>query len=297
MKNKNGSLLIGVLVAVSVVTMFAVSLGIFIRSKIELSKANSYTRLTREGCMNAAVLCLAEKTGASSDHEFYASIDEAWERRADEWIMRVSSERWDDTLKKQSALSDECGKIPLSLKIPAIYASLLKNTCSLPDSSATILGERIAAQDFVSLDQLHSVTGVTDEIYIRVSPFLTPVHTDKININSASETVIKSLFGVAGEFASGPSENLFSKIKAFRNAGGTFTSEAPAYIAKDLGGLPPDEMLILNYCEQYLTVKASYLSGYAEATPAFAWHTDKRPGLAYFIWDVENRRFVLWSEL
>lgn len=296
MKKNKGSLLIGVLVAVSVVTMLAVSLGIFIRSKNELSGANSYLRETRAGCLNAALLCLAEKSTAATDAEFYTSIGEAWERRADEWIMRVSADKWDDTLQNQPALADECGKIPLSLKISAVYASLLKTTCALPDSTAVFLADKIASQDFVSLDQLHSVTGVTDEIFVKISPHLTTVPTGKININSASETVLRSLFGVAGEFAAGPSDNLFSKIRAFRNSGGTFASESSAIIAKDLGGLPPDEAMLLNYCESYLTVKAAYLSGFAEATPAYAWHTDRRPGLAYFIWDVEKRRFFLWAE-
>lgn len=296
MTNKSGSLLIGVLVAVSVVTMLAVSLGIFIRSKHELSCANLYLRETREGCMNAAILCLAEKTGTTTDAEFYAAIGEAWERRADEWIMRVSAGMWDDSIQNQPALTDECGKIPLSLKMPAIYASLIKNTCGLPDSTATSIGEKISTTDFVSLDQLHSVTGITDEIYIKIAPFLTPVITDKININSASETVLRSIFGIAGEFANGPAGNLFSKIRSFRNAGGIFTSESPALLAKDLGGLPPDESMILNYCERYLSVKAAYLSGYAEATPAYAWHTDRQPGRAYFIWDVEKHRFLLWAE-
>lgn len=296
MRNKNGSLLIGVLVAVSVVTMLAVSLGIYIRSNNVKSNSNSYIRETRAGCMNAAILCLAEKTALASDQNFYTSIGEAWERRADEWIMRVSATKWDDSAQNQPALADECGKISLSLKIPEIFASLLKTTCGLHGAAATSLGEKIASQDFVSLDQLHSIQGITDDIFLKISPFLTTVRSDKININSASETVLKALFGIAGEFASGPSANLFSRIRSFRNSGGIFSSEAPSVIAKELGGIPSDESLLLNYCENYLTVKAAFLSGYAEATPAYAWHTDLQPGLAYFIWDVEKHRFFMWAE-
>lgn len=296
MKGKRGSLLLSVLVAISVVTMLALSLGVCIRSRSNATQYNARKSAHRSACMNGAMLCIAEKTQDLSDSHFYAAISVPWERREDNWVMRVSAGRWDPAVADQPSLADECGKIPLSLTIPDVFASLLKLTAGLPAGKASLIAGEIAGRDFVSLDQLHSVTGMTDEVYAKVSPYLTPVRTERININSADETVLRALFAAAGEFAAGPSASLFSRIRAFRDSGSRFSSESPDLIARELGGLPPDEQLLLRMCGSYLSVKPLFLSGYAEAISAEDYQAGGVPGFAYFVWDVEKRRFAVWAE-
>ncbi len=53
--------------------------------------------------------------------------------------------------------------------------------------------------DFVRVDELRDVEGITAELYTRIAPFLTVYGTGQINLNTAPEQVLASLPGLGGE--------------------------------------------------------------------------------------------------
>ncbi len=328
-RNRDGSLLIVVLVAVSVVTMLALALGSWIRTRVALADERAYQREVRLGCRNAAFRFFEENLLSDTNGWDALSEDWAkpWDRRDDGWVMRVSGSGWNADPRQVSGVKDEAGKLPVNASPPAVVASLLSLAAGLPEETAKELAGRIADwrdgddraegdnrrseaerhvlqdtvwdspnRDFAAIEELRLVPGMTPVICDAVLPYLTAAPVTNVNINTASEMVMEAVLLAVGTGDAYAARSLFNRIRAFRGAGSAFTSATAAQIGKDLGGLPADEAILLSACEARLTVEADVFSGVVEATPGRVWESGRRGGRAFFTWQRSTRRFLLWAE-
>ena len=300
MKHGNsGSLIIVAVVAVAVITTLALSLATSLRASAAAADENAYRRETRQGCLNGVMRCVAERLTA--DTNGWDALTEEWaepyERRAEEWIWRVSGYGWQERASDTAGLIDESGLLPLNGGKPELLEALLKTACGLSDGSAEKLAAAIAeAGPYVCLEQLIPVPGMTPEIYNALTPYLTVYDIGQVNINTAPEKVLRAVFEYAGTHDAAAAHSLYVRIRDYRNAGNAFTSSAPQIIAKSLGGLPSNEALLLSYCQNRLTAESDIFSGIAEATPARYWEEKRRPGRVHFTYDRKKRIFLRWVE-
>ena len=296
---RSGSLIIVAVVAVAVITMLALSLATSLRAHAAAADENSYRRETRQGCLNAAMRCVAERLVA--DTNGWDALTEDWaepyERRAEEWVWRVSGDGWRERSGETAGLIDESGLLPLNGDNTEFLEALLKTVCGLSGDAAGKLAAGIGnAGPYVCLEQLASVPGVTPEIYGAITPYLTVFAVGRININTAPEKILRAVFEYAGTHDAAAAHSLYIRIRDYRNAGNAFTSSSPQVIAKSLGGLPSSEALLLSYCQNRLTAESDIFSGIAEATPARYWEARRHPGRAHFTYDRKKRVFLRWVE-
>lgn len=298
-RGKSGSLIIVAVVAVAVITMLALSLATSLRAHAAAADENSYRRETRQGCLNAVMRCVAERLTA--DTNGWDALTEEWaepyERRAEEWVWRVSGTGWQERASDTAGLIDESGFLPLNGGNPELLKALLKSGCALSDGAAEKLAAEIdKAGPYVCLEQLITVPGVTPEIFNALTPYLTVFAVEHVNINTAPEKVLRAVFEFAGTHDAAAAHSLYVRIRDYRNAGNSFTSASPQIIAKSLGGLPSNEALLLSYCQNKLTAASDIFSGIAEATPARYWEAGRHPGRAHFTYDRKKRVFLRWVE-
>lgn len=329
-RGRDGSLLLIALVAVSVVTLLALALGAWIRAQGSALESNRYRREIRDGTRQAALLWLAERilpdTNAwDAAGEPWAAAP--WERREEGWIMRVSADGWRDEPGATAPPVDESGKLPLNLAPVPLLAALLREAAALPavvaegqarrivdwrdtDARAEGGGEIGEAEAygtrgqpwqapnraFVSVAELARVPGLTPESCDALMPLVTIEAPDRLNLNTAHESVLRAALPVLGGGDTGAAFRLMGRILAFRRAGNRFTVATATAIGRELGGLPADEAALLGRMEGFVTVVSSAVSGVAEATPAAAWEAGRRGGRAYFTWSREHHAFTRWAD-
>ena len=298
-QERRGSLLIAVVVALSVVTMLALSLAARLRAEAAASDEGRYRRETRLACRNAVMLFAAQHLVADTNgwDALGEEWSEPWERRAEEWVLRVSGDGWQTPANKTTGIRDESARVPLDASAEPLLAALLRLAARLPETAAEPLAAAIVrGAPYVCAEQLLQVPGMTPEILAAIEPLVTPFPTEYVNINTAPEKVLEAVFACAGTHDPYAARSLLSRIASFRAAGGSFTSAAPQSIAKSLGGLPSPETLLLTYCQEKLGVETDIFSGVAEATPARFWESGRQPGRAIFTYDRRSRRFLRWVE-
>lgn len=329
MRRDAGSLLIIALVTVSVATLLALALGTWMGAQSRALEASRYRRAVREGAYRAAVLAIAEQilpdtNGWDTVQEPWAS--EPWERREDGWVMRVSGSGWREEPGATTGLVDESGKLPvdqaplqwiqaLFLDVGAVDPSTAADHARRlidwqdADSEATgTTGAEAAAygtrerpwlapnRPLACIEELSLIPGIDPEVLRAVMPWLTVDGGGRINLNTASEPVLRTALKVVAAGDDEAAGRLLGRILAHRRAGQVFTMPAAQAVARALGGLPPDEAALLGRAEGYIAVQARVVSGVAEATPASAWSEGRRGGRAWFAWDRTAGRFIRWIE-
>lgn len=297
--SKKGSLLIVTLIAVSVITLLALSLSMRIHSETILDIEHSYTRETRHGCLNAAILCASERLVCDTNAFDAIAEDWAkpWERRADEWVLRVSGSGWSNDPNTTVGLIDESSKISINTENSALLASLISIVSPASNSSALELAKRIARRrPIVIIDQLRGIEGITDQLLSALAPHITYFDVNQINLNTADEIVMQAVINCYGRGSSAATQSLISRIKAFRNSGYYFTYASESTIAKSLGGLPASELELLANAMPGFSVKSNIFSGIAEATPARYWESNRKPGYAVFTFDRNKSIFLRWID-
>ena len=296
---RSGSLLIVAIVAAAVATMLALSLAAMLRASAKTSDEGRYRRETRQACRNAVLIFAAEHLVSDTNGWDAATEDwgEPWERRAEEWVLRVSGDGWQTPAAATEGVRDESSRIPLGPNAQPILAALLHVAAGIPDETSADLAQQISSRGpYACLSHLARDAGLTDKEFKAIAPHVTLFPTERVNLNTASEMVLESVFHASETLDIGARRALLGHIRAFRKAGNAFTSASPASVAKSLGGLPADEMLILANAQEWLTVKSDIFSGVAEATPARHWESGRAPGRATFTFDRENARFLSWVE-
>jgi general secretion pathway protein K len=201
-RREEGVALILVLWVVALLAIFAVS---FVHG------ADTQTKIVRNDYDLARARVLADTGVSLAILDILYQLPEA--RRLDGSRRELTYE--DATIRVR--LQNEAGKIDLNHAPPEVLASLLRTSGSDADAAAGLaaavdewkrhrlsgwnqLGDRTAtigvARPFLALEELREVPGVTQEIYDRVSPFLTILsESDRIDPLSAPREVLLSLPG------------------------------------------------------------------------------------------------------
>jgi type II secretory pathway component PulK len=324
-----GSLLIIALVAVSVVTLLVLSLGSWVAAQSTVLADNRFRREVRLGARNAAVLCLAERVAPDTNHWDAAGepwAREPWERRDEGWVMRVSGCGWREEPGATVGLVDESGKVPLNTAPEFLLTALFREAAGVPEAIAASYAQRIADwrdadsvagggatpeataygtreqpweasnRPFVCVEELAGIPSMAPGHYAAIAPYLTVEGSGRINLNTASEPVLRAAFQVVSAGDGGAAARLMGRMMTHRRAGYFFTAATAAGIGRDLGGLPADEATLLGRVESYVTVQSAAVSGIAEATPAVAWAAGRRGGRAHFTWNRAQARFTRWVE-
>ena len=296
---RSGSLLIVAVVAATVATMLSLSLAAILRASARTSDEGRYRRETRQACRNAVLIFAADHLVSDTNGWDAATEDwgEPWERRAEEWVMRVSGNGWQTPAAPTEGIRDESSRIPLGPGAQPLLAALLHVAAGVPDDAAQDLARQVSSKGpYACLSHLAAESGLTDKQFEAIAPHVSLFGTEQVNVNTASETVLESVFHAAGTIDLGALRTLLSRIRSFRKAGNAFTSATPASVAHSLGGLPADEMLILANSQDWLTVESDVFSGVVEATPARFWESGRAPGRATFTFCRRTARFLRWVE-
>ena len=153
------------------------------------------------------------------------------------------------------------------------------------------------------LEELLLIPGMNVELVKRIQPYVTVFGSGRINLNAASAVVLEvlgdaSTGGVpAGE---GAAASLADKIARFREAGNAF--ERPVFLEIRMAlerfePLTSDEGAVLTAMASGLDVRSTAFGGtvYAGGSPE-AGDDDDLAGLVDFVWDAEERSYVMWRE-
>jgi type II secretory pathway component PulK len=152
------------------------------------------------------------------------------------------------------------------------------------------------------LEELLLIPGMDVELVKRIQPYVTVFGSGRINLNAASAVVLEvlgdsSTGGVpAGE---GTAASLADKIARFREAGNAFEKPVFLEIRTALERFEPltsDELAVLTAMASGLDVKSTAFGGtvYAGGSPEAG--ADDLEGLVDFVWDTEERSYVMWRE-
>ncbi|MDD5707384.1 MAG: type II secretion system protein GspK [Kiritimatiellae bacterium] len=326
---RDGSILVVALVAVSVVTMLALALGSWVCSQNGLLAANHDRRASRNAAANAANWCVAELLAADTNGWDAGSETwgrEPWERREEQWIMRVSGRGWSPAPGETSGLLDEAGKVPLNAAGAAWLAVLLQECAIVPAETAAGLAARVVDwrddddlagngklteeaaygtrdrpwaspnRPFACVEELADVPGMTAEIVEPILPLVTVAGAGTVNLNTASEAVLRALFAscAAGDERAAPA--LLERVLLFRRAGKVFMANGAKSLGRDLGGLPAGEAALLARAEPLLGVSSTAFSGIVEVTTVNAETAGRRAMRALFVWDRKRGVFARWVE-
>jgi general secretion pathway protein K len=201
-RREEGVALILVLWVVALLAIFAVS---FVHG------ADTQTKIVRNDYDLARARVLADTGVSLAILDILYQLPEA--RRLDGSMRELTYE--DATIRVR--LQNEAGKIDLNHAPAEVLASLLRTSGSDAEAAAGLaaavddwkrrrlsgwnqLGDRTATigvvRPFLALEELREVPGVTQEIYDRVSPFLTILsESDRVDPLSAPREVLMSLPG------------------------------------------------------------------------------------------------------
>jgi type II secretory pathway component PulK len=160
-----------------------------------------------------------------------------------------------------------------------------------------------AGKPLRTLDELLLIPGVDAELVKRLEPYVTVYGSGRININAASVDILEVLGGASAgglPAGGGSAASLADKIARFREAGNAF--ERPVYLEirtalEQFEPLTGDEGAVLTAMASGLDVKSTAFGGtvYAGEGPG-AREDDDLARLVDFVWDTEERRYVMWRE-
>lgn len=165
------------------------------------------------------------------------------------------------------------------------------------------LGEPYSCRnsDFRVLEELLLVKGIDDSVFARISPSLTVYGTGKVNINTASRTVLRCLamrwVQQSGQSVeSGTAKSLLDKIEAFRAAGNVFEPSSRSDLVNTLdefGELSNDERQLLTRMAWSIQYESTFFRGFVEAWVGESRSVDSR---IEFVYDKESGEKVYWHE-
>ena len=329
MRRDEGSLLLVTLISVSVVTLLALALGGWMRAQGTLLEGGRQRRAARAATYRAAVMCLAERIVAESNRWDALSqpwAAEPWEWVGEGWRLRVSGHGWDKVTGDATGLVDENGKLPLEKVPEPVLSALFRRAANVPEARAADYARRVVAWragergapgelpeaepfhntddiadvrpvlPFVCVEELYAIPGIDPEHLDAVRTFLTVAGNGLVNINTATEPVLRAAFAGTAAGDGGAAARLLERVLGHRRGGGHFTGAAAATIGRELGGLPADEAALLGRLEPFITVRSTAVSGLAEAQPETIAPTRLRGARSHFIWNRESQRFVRWIE-
>jgi type II secretory pathway component PulK len=154
----------------------------------------------------------------------------------------------------------------------------------------------LSAGPFLSVYELLWVKGMSPSVFERLRDHVTVNGSNRININTADETVLRALFsqGDSAKWEVGAVDRLVRKILNFRESGGTFKNlRNLAEAFSDGGGLSADEQVQLNGASRFVTVGSDHFRGQVKGE-----HKGRASGAqsVTFVWDRKQNRIEYWYE-
>lgn len=275
---KKGSVLVFALVAVTVLSVLAIGLATWLRPKLALSTQDNTNRLEVQRCL-AAIEAFAEEM-LITDTNGYDSASEAWkEPYTSEAVpeVTISCEYTPPNDKELKGASDEESKLPLNLDLVGPLEELIALATESPkELSSTIAKEIYSLRPIVCIEQILIAPTLTREHYRQIAPYITVSPIQGINLNTASELVLKALFSEARKYDAKAALTLSSKILAYRESEQALTSNDTTYLNSELNGLSQSEILLLQFAKEKTLVESRYISGKAVSKQTAIYFTYDR---------------------
>lgn len=275
---KKGSVLVFALVAVTVLSVLAIGLATWLRPKLALSTQDNTNRLEVQRCL-AAIEAFAEEI-LITDTNGYDSVSETWrEPYTSETIPEVTiqSEYAPLTDKEPQGAIDEESKLPLNLDITGPLEELITLVTDSPrELSSAIAKEINSLRPIICTEQILMAPSLTKDIYRQIVPYITALPIQGINLNTASDIVLKALFSEAKKYDAKASLTLSAKILAYRESGQALTSNDTPYLNSELNGLTQAEILLLGAAKEKTLVESRYISGKATSKQVVIYFTYDR---------------------
>lgn len=221
MIKENGSVLIFTLWVLIILTILSISLSYHASSDVRLAKYESdkikATYLARAGVMKMLVELTKDQNG-------YDSLDEDWN------ITKDNPKEF--KLGKGIVFygaSDEMSRLNLNstdlTKEDLINLGIADETLS--ENIVRYKNEKKDNKKFEFIEELFLVDGMTREVYLQIKDFVTIYREDdsKVNINTASEEVLKAVLGNEGlvldilDYRKGPDGEVGTGDDGFKDPG------------------------------------------------------------------------------
>lgn len=275
---KKGSVLVFALVAVTVLSILAIGLATWLRPKLALSTQDNTNRLEVQRCL-AAIEAFAEEI-LITDTNGYDSVSETWrEPYTSETIPEVTiqSEYAPLTDKEPQGAIDEESKLPLNLDITGPLEELITLVTDSPRQLSSAIAKEInSLRPIICTEQILMAPSLTKDIYRQIVPYITALPIQGINLNTASDIVLKALFSEAKKYDAKASLTLSAKILAYRESGQALTSNDTSYLNSELNGLTQAEILLLGAAKEKTLVESRYISGKATSKQVVIYFTYDR---------------------
>ena len=150
---------------------------------------------------------------------------------------------------------------------------------------------------YQSVYELLLVRGISRDLFDRVAPYLTVYGMGKVNINTASPVVLRSLaLATGGVMRPAAVDSLVSKVMSFREGGLAFHTQTPSEMLVQLNGsagLTRDEADLFGSMLGQVTVRSSCFGGTAVARVSAMGVEGKRID---FVFDRDTMKKVYWHE-
>ncbi len=282
-KSQSGSILIFALVAVSVATLLSVGLSFWLRPQIAIANENAEYRRNLEKCYE--IIDEYVKNVINTDTNEVDNLEEDWckvysSESDSQNITAIICGEWPENDDCQSEIiglknndhnpfrssypQDEEGRYPLNMELKGPLAELIFIITEEDHGKCEdIAGEIYAMRPIVRREQIQAAPSMTPEIYRAIAPYVTAAPIETININTASDVVLKALFSVAQKYDSTASLTLSAKILAFRTDGGYFEKADAAAINLALGGLNQAELMLISMSREKISTTSRYISAVA----------------------------------
>ncbi|MGI6496065.1 MAG: hypothetical protein ACOX5G_08260 [Kiritimatiellia bacterium] len=323
LSRNEGSVLLIAVVAVATAAALAVAAGFAVRGKARAAAGRARRRDGLRHAEEAAVRALFERVAA--DTNAFDSLDEPWARepwevRDEGWILRVSGDGWRPGVGETTGLRDAESLLPLNTADEKLLQTAGVRLAGLERAAAVAAARSIAAYrierraaisnrlerageevapatnapPFRAMAELACVEGLPEGAGIALEPWFTAHGSGKLNPNTAPDALLECALVAAGGGDIAAALRLRDRIRSFRAAGGVFTAADAPSVARALGGIPPDETLLLaRACEGFEVVSTVY-EGVAEALSAADYQAGRPPFRLRFAWDKTAARF-LWT--
>lgn len=265
--NREGSVLIFALAAVTIMSLLAIGLSIWLRPKLALIAQLNTARYESKCCYDAIQdfaneVLLSDTNGFDSTREVWCRpyISEA------NLDVTIQSEHTTQDSEELQGANDEESKLPLNLETTGPLEELLTLTIGCTrDNAAAIVKEIDALRPLLCVEQLKMVSSLSEDEYQKLIPYVTVMPIQGININTASEIVLKSLFSEAKKYDAKAAMTLSARILAYRQSGQAFTSVEQSHINSELNGLSQAELLLIGAAKEKIVVESRYISAKATA--------------------------------
>ena len=252
MRNSNINILIFVLLALVVLSLFSIAVSYNSAADIKLARYESDS-IKSLYLAKAGIAKMAAEL--NRDKNNYTSLNEGWNREKE---FRF----WGG--KVVYSASDESSRI--NLNSPGLSREHLIRLGLDEDISRSLLDYKIGKGDkgFEFMEELFLIDGVTADIYLRIKDHGTIYRgaDSRININTAGENVLRLVLG---------NDLIINRIIGFRQGDdakdgtsddGVFTEDNFSAVFKDFGAAPET---VLNY-QALFSVKSDFFRILSEAS-------------------------------